>query len=104
MTITTQGLSTIATGTWQDVPLGGPRQTMRRWASTPRNELGLGAEGLLGHLRQGMYSYAHYSSFPTYGEKFAPSFIIAIGEYNIDDDKKGAGQGAGSDGHGTNRG
>jgi hypothetical protein len=28
VTITRQGHSTIATGTWQDVPLGGPRQTM----------------------------------------------------------------------------
>lgn len=88
VTITRQGHSTIATGTWQDVPLGGPRQTMPAVGEYARNELGWGPKDCWVIFGKGMYSYAHYSSFPTYGEKFAPSFIIAIGENNIDDDKK----------------
>ena len=88
MTITRQGHSTIATGTWQDVPLGGPRQTMPTVGEYARNELGWGPKDCWVIFGKGMYSYAHYSSFPTYGEKFASSFVIAIGENNIEDDKK----------------
>jgi hypothetical protein len=88
VTITRQGHSTIATGTWQDVPLGGPRQTMPAVGEYARNELGWGPKDCWVIFGKGMYSYAHYSSFPTYGEKYAPSFVIAIGENNIEDDKK----------------
>jgi hypothetical protein len=88
VTITRQGHSTIASGTWQDVPLGGPRQTMPAVGEYARNELGWGPQDAWVIFGKGTYSYAHYSSFPTYGEKYAPSFVIAIGENNIEDDKK----------------
>jgi hypothetical protein len=88
VTITRQGHSTIATGTWQDVPLGGPRQTMPAVGEYARNELGWGPQDCWVIFGKGMYSYAHFSSFPTYGEKFAPAFVIAIGENTIEDDKK----------------
>jgi len=88
VTITRQGHSTIATGAWQDVPLGGPRQTMPAVGEYARNELGWGPKDCWVIFGKGMYSYAHYSSFPMYGEKYAPSFVIAIGENNIEDDKK----------------
>ena len=87
VTITRQGHSTIATGTWQDVPLGGPRQTMPAVGEYARNELGWGPQDCWVIFGKGMYSYAHFSSFPTYGEKFAPAFVIAIGENTIEDDK-----------------
>jgi len=88
VTITRQGHSTIATGTWQDVPLAGPRQTMPTVGEYARNELGWGPADCWVIFGKGMYSYAHYSSFPTYGEKYAPSFVISIGENNVEDDKK----------------
>jgi hypothetical protein len=88
VTITRQGHSTIATGTWQYTPLGGPRQTMPTLSEYARNELGWKPSDCWVIFGKGKYAYAHYSSFPTYGEKFAPSFVIAIGENTLEDDQK----------------
>jgi hypothetical protein len=88
VTITRQGHSTIATGTWQYTPLGGPRQTMPTLSEYARNELGWNPSDSWVVFGKGKYAYAHYSSFPTYGEKFAPSFVIAIGENSLEDDQK----------------
>ncbi|HUT36920.1 MAG TPA: alkaline phosphatase family protein [Planctomycetota bacterium] len=88
VTITRQGHSTIATGTWQNVPLAGPRQTMPSLSEYARNELGWAKKDAWVVFGKGFYSYAAYGSFPTYGEKFAPSFVINIGENNNADDAK----------------
>jgi hypothetical protein len=88
VTITRQGHSTIATGTWQNVPLAGPRQTMPSLSEYARNELGWAKKDTWVIFGKGFYSYAAYSSFPTYGERSAPSFIINIGEKDINDDEK----------------
>jgi hypothetical protein len=88
VTITRQGHSTIATGTWQTVPLSGPRQTMPPVWEYARNELGWAPKDCWVIFGKGFYSYAAYSSFPTYGAKFAPSFISNIGEANHADDEK----------------
>ena len=88
ITITRQGHSTIATGTWQTIDLGGARQTMPTLWEYARNELGLSAKDCWVIFGKGNYSYAPYSSFPGYGKKYEPSFVINIGENAIADDAK----------------
>ena len=88
VTITRQGHSTIATGTWQTVPLAGPMQTMPTLSEYARNELGWTQKDCWVIFGKGTYSYASYSSFPGYGKKCEPSFIIALGENEIADDDK----------------
>ncbi len=86
VSVTRQGHSTISTGTWQTVALGGARMTMPTFFEYARNELGWKESDCWAVFGKGMYSYARYSSFPTYGERYKPSFVIGIGEGKIEND------------------
>ena len=88
VTITRQGHSTIATGTWQTVFNGGPRQTMPPLWEYARNELGWSIKDCHVIFGKGFYSYAAGSSFPTYGKAFEPTFAINIGEKNAADEER----------------
>ena len=86
VSVTRQGHSTISTGTWQTVALGGARMTMPSFSEYARNELGWKQTDCYAIFGKGNYSYAAYSSFPTYGEKYRPSFVINIGESELKND------------------
>lgn len=88
ITITRQGHSTIATGTWQSCRNGGPRQTMPTIFDYIRDELGLPQEKVWVLFGKGKYAYAPWSSFPAYGDRFKPSFEIGIGENSLEDDER----------------
>lgn len=88
ISVTRQGHSTISTGTWQQVQNGGARMTMPTFFEYARNELGWVEKDCWAIFGKGTYSYPRYSSFPTYGQKFIPSFVIGIGEGNLEDDSK----------------
>ena len=80
ITVTRQGHSTIASGTWQRVPNGGPRLTRPTFFEYLREEKGLPAGAAWAIFGKGSYSFAPYSSFPTYGKAYAPESAIGLGE------------------------
>lgn len=86
VSVTRQGHSTISTGTWQTVALAGARMTMPSFFEYARSELGWKQTDCYAIFGKGPYSYADYSSFPTYGEKYRPTFINGIGEAEIKND------------------
>ncbi len=86
ISVTRQGHSTISTGTWQAVANGGARMTMPTFFEYARNELGWKESDCLAVFGKGLYSYARYSSFPTYSEKYKPAFVINVGENKMEDD------------------
>jgi len=86
VSVTRQGHSTISTGTWQTVALAGARMTMPTFFEYARSEFGWKESDCWVVFGKGLYSYARYSSFPTYGEKYKPSFVIGIGENKLEQD------------------
>lgn len=88
VTVTRQGHSSIASGTWQTVPNGGPRLTRPTFFDYYRDETGAPKEKTWAIFGKGAYSFAPYSSFPAYGDKFAPSAEIGLGEGSMDDDRR----------------
>jgi hypothetical protein len=73
ITVTRQGHSTMASGTWQMVPNGGPRLTMPSLFEYLRDEKGIPPTKAWAIFGKGPYSFAAYSSHPAYGAKFAAS-------------------------------
>lgn len=88
ITVTRQGHSTIASGTWQMAINGGPRLTMPTFFDYYREESGAAAGKTWAIFGKGSYSFAPYSSFPTYLDRWAPKAKIGIGEGSLDDDRK----------------
>ncbi|MHC4547840.1 MAG: alkaline phosphatase family protein [Planctomycetota bacterium] len=86
VTITRQGHATIATGSWQLCPNGGPRPTRPTLWEYARDELGWPQEACAVIFGKGRYSYAASSSFPGYAGRHPPTFEIAIGEGDLPDD------------------
>ncbi|HHW15530.1 MAG TPA: hypothetical protein GXX28_11455, partial [Firmicutes bacterium] len=72
VTVTRQGHSTIASGTYQVVPNGGPRLTRPTFFDYFREETGAPAEKAWVIFGKGAYSFAPWSSFPAYLDKYAP--------------------------------
>ena len=79
ITVTHQGHSTMASGTWQVVPNAGPRLTMPTFFEYLRDEKGIPPTKAWSVFGKGAYSFAPYSSHPGYGEKFACSHICGGG-------------------------
>ena len=88
VTVTRQGHSTIASGTWQVIDNGGPRLTMPTFFDYYRDETGVPAGKAWAIFGKASYSFTSYSSFPTYRDHWAPKFEIGIGESSLDDDQK----------------
>lgn len=88
VTVTRQGHSTLATGTWQTCPNGGPRMSMPSIFDYYRDELGVPQSKTWAIFGKGLYSWLPYSSFPAYRDRFAPSFETGIGEKTLEDDNK----------------
>lgn len=88
VTVTRQGHSTIASGTYQVVPNGGPRLTRPTIFDYYRDETGAPAERTWVIFGKGSYSFAPYSSFPVYGDRFAPRAKIGVGEGSLADDQR----------------
>ncbi len=88
VTVTRQGHSTIATGTWQTCPNGGPRMSMPSVFDYYRDELGAPQSKTWAIFGKGLYAWLPYSSFPVYRDTFAPSFEAGIGEKVLEDDNK----------------
>ena len=88
VTVTRQGHSTLATGTWQTCPNGGPRMTMPSMFDYYRDQLGVPQPKTWAIFGKAAYSWECYSSFPAYRDKFKPSFQCGIGEGSIEDDNK----------------
>ncbi len=88
VTITRQGHSTIATGTWQTCRNGGPRHTRPSFWEYARDELGLPPEACAVIFGKGRYSFAGASSFPGYGDRCPAKFEIDVGEAELPDDEK----------------
>jgi len=86
ISVTRQGHSTLSTGTWQSVALGGSRMTMPTFFEYARNELGWKESDCYAIFGKGDYAYARFSSFPGYGEKYMPSFVMGIGEGKMEND------------------
>lgn len=86
ISVTRQGHSTLSTGTWQTVALGGARMTMPSFCEYARNELGWKQTDCWVIFGKGKYSYAGYSSFPGYGADYRPSFVNSIGEAELKND------------------
>lgn len=80
ITVTRQGHSTIASGTWQRVPNGGPRLTRPTFFEYLREEKGLPAGAAWAIFGKAAYAFAPYSSFPVYGQAYAPESAIGLGE------------------------
>ncbi len=80
VSVTRQGHSTMSTGTWQTVALAGARMTMPSFFEYARNELGWKQSDCYAIFGKGPYSYADFSSFPTYGADYRPTFITGVGE------------------------
>lgn len=87
VTVTRQGHSTIASGTYQTVPNGGPRLTRPTFFDYFREETGAPADQAWAIFGKGAYSFAPFSSFPTYQDRWAPRVTIGIGEGRPDDDR-----------------
>jgi hypothetical protein len=88
VTVTRQGHSTIASGTWQVIDNGGPRLTMPTFFDYYREESGAPAEKAWAIFGKGAYSFAPYSSFPVYRDRWGPKSEIGIGENSLADDQK----------------
>jgi hypothetical protein len=86
VSVTRQGHSTIASGTWQTIALAGARMTRPSFFEYARNELGWKESDCWAIFGKGMYSFACYSSFPAYGRDYKPSFVNSIGEKEIGND------------------
>lgn len=86
ISVTRQGHSTISTGTWQTVALGGARMTMPTFFEYARNELGWKQTDCWCVFGKGKYAFADFSSFPGYGENYRPWFINSIGETELKND------------------
>ena len=80
ITVTRQGHSSIASGTWQRVPNGGPRLTRPTFFEYLRDEKRAPAGAAWAIFGKAGYSFEPYSSFPTYGKNFAPESAIGLGE------------------------
>ena len=88
VTITRQGHSTMATGTWQKCPNGGPRMTMPSIFDYYRDQLGVPQDKVWVIFGKAAYAFAEYSSFPAYTDKFKPSCQMGISEANQEGDNK----------------
>lgn len=88
VTITRQGHSTMATGTWQKCLNGGPRMTMPSIFDYYRDQLGVPQDKTWVIFGKAQYSFLEYSSFPAYTDKFKPSCQMGIGEANQEGDNK----------------
>ncbi|MGE5553829.1 MAG: alkaline phosphatase family protein [Betaproteobacteria bacterium] len=86
VTVTRQGHSTIASGTYQVVPNGGPRLTRPTFFDYFREETGAPAEKAWVIFGKGAYSFAPWSSFPAYLDKYAPRAVLGVGEGSSADD------------------
>jgi hypothetical protein len=82
ITVTRQGHSTIASGTWQMVPNGGPRVTRPTFFEYLRDEKGIAPTKAWAVFGKAEYSFLPYSSHPAYGEKLACSYINGGGKDN----------------------
>jgi hypothetical protein len=88
VTVTRQGHSTIASGTYQVVPNGGARLTRPTFFDYFREETGAPADQAWAIFGKGDYSFAPYSSCPTYQDRWAPRATIGVGENSLEDDRK----------------
>lgn len=88
VTITRQAHSTMATGTWQTCPNGGPRMTMPSIFDYYRDQLGVPQSKTWVIFGKAAYAFLEYSSFPAYADKFKPSCQMGISEANIEGDNK----------------
>lgn len=82
VTITRQGHSTLISGTWQNVPNGGPRLTRPTLFEYYRDEKRVPPMTCWSVFGKGSYAFAPYSSHPAYGSRFAGQHVHGGGPEN----------------------
>jgi hypothetical protein len=82
VTVTRPGHSTLISGTWQWARNNGARLTMPTLFEYYRDEKGAPESKCWSVFGKGAYAFAHYSSHPAYGQRFAGKHVNGGGPGN----------------------